>query len=133
MTGLFSTGQLGGGPGDEAIDLTARGGAGAAQGGGAGASGPDVRRPNHIAKTEPDILSLLELAEEHDWVVRLSCAEAPGGPEVVVFVNAVSGDRVLAMVAETGARLAVRAGAILWARVLTDAEEILFMDGEEIS
>jgi len=88
--------------------------------------GARVERPSDIARASADILHLLQLAMEEDWLVRLSYTSGGGKTcEVTVDVLDVSHGAMLAQVAPRWSEQRYVLERIGWARVLTDVEEEL--------
>ena len=90
------------------------------------AGGSQVERPTQIARTSAGILTLLKLAEEEDWLVRISYTSGAGKTnEVAVDVLDVSDGVMLAEAAPRWNDQKYLLEGIGWARVLTEAEEEL--------
>lgn len=88
--------------------------------------GAQVERPSEIARTPAEILRLLQLATEEDWLVRMSYTSGAGKTyEVAVNVLDVSGEAMLAEAAPRWSEQKYVLERIGWVRVLTDVEEEL--------
>jgi len=81
-------------------------------------------RPTEIFRARDEIADLLKLAEEEEWLVRLSYTSAAGkSSEVTVFILGFSGAAVLAQAAPRWTDRKYIVDRIGWARALTVAEE----------
>ena len=89
----------------------------------------DVRRPTHIAKTGGAVRELLGQAFANDWLVRL-CYVDPEGNERERFAEVleVEGDAIYVHRLGDDEGDDVGMGSVRWARVLTRAEEELYLD-----
>ncbi len=85
-----------------------------------------VERPSEIARASSDVVHLLQMALEEDWLVRLSYTSGAGRTyEVTINVLDVSDGVMLAQVAPRWSEQKYVLERIGWARVLTDVEEEL--------
>jgi len=92
--------------------------------GGEAHSSGERERPTEIFHSREEIALLLELAEEEEWLVRLSYTSAVGKPsEVTVVVRGLTGSVMLAQVAPRWTDQKYLVERIVWARALTEAEE----------
>jgi hypothetical protein len=83
-------------------------------------------RPSDIFRGRAEIANLLELAEQEEWLVRLSYVSTAGKPsEVTVMVLDVSETAILGQVAPRWTDHKYVLDRIGWVRVLTMAEEDL--------
>jgi len=92
--------------------------------GGEAHSSVERERPTEIFHSRNEIAILLELAEEEEWLVRLSYTSAAGkSSEVTVVVLGLSGSVMLGQVAPRWTDQKYLVERIVWARALTEAEE----------
>lgn len=81
-------------------------------------------RPDQIARGHPAMSTLFELAGDEEWVVRV-CYRPRGltERECNALVLETTRGRVVLEDVEDGTTIAVRLDQVIWARVLTEAEE----------
>lgn len=89
-----------------------------------GAFGEAQERPTEIFHDPAEIAHLVRLADEEEWLLRLSYTAASGkSSEVTVFVIGVSGSVVEVQVAPRWTDQRYVLERINWARAMTEAEE----------
>jgi len=84
----------------------------------------ESQRPTEIFHSRDQIVDLLTMAEEEEWLVRLSYTSAAGkSSEVTVLILGISGSVLLVQVAPRWTDQKYVVERISWARALTEAEE----------